>query len=272
VPAIKFRIPRTAAAFVLSTLLLAAGVYWGRDTIRSVAGPYVMSLLADKDSPKITYVAGPTAGKAPLKEMAAAPAAAPHQIKAAAPPAAQNENQETAAAQLPAAKNESANKESEEQNRPAVSMSESAPPAVPARIKAIVEASNGTSLSKLAIKHYNYVNATIIDYILEANPSIIHPDIILIKQKIRLPEITLNSCIKPSGNGEFRIHLATFVSRTFAEQYIEKTGLSRRDTSIFPRKVSGRDMWFRVMSGPYQSWDKTMDALGNFKNRGLLAF
>jgi len=137
-------------------------------------------------------------------------------------------------------------------------------------IKKVVEASTGMSLSSLTMKNYNETNATLIDHILELNPKITNPNLILIKQKIKLPEITEALLIKKSSDGMFHVHLATFPNTREAARYSEDKNLKEKNIEVVRRKVSQTETWYRVMAGPYASRDEALKFIEAIKQKGLL--
>ena len=50
------------------------------------------------------------------------------------------------------------------------------------------------------------------DHILELNPEITNPDLILVNQKIKIPEMNSSLLIKQSLNGICKVHLGTFAT------------------------------------------------------------
>jgi general secretion pathway protein A len=138
------------------------------------------------------------------------------------------------------------------------------------RVKSVVEANVGVNLSSMALKHYNSVTTTLIDHILDMNPSITNPDLILLHQQVKLPELTEALLIKPSGDGTFKVHVATFAGRSAAVQYSRGLGFKDNDIEIVPRTVSTQNTWYRVMTGPYAGWDEALGAISHLKKRGYL--
>jgi len=139
------------------------------------------------------------------------------------------------------------------------------------RFKSIAEVTAGANLTSLAFAYYNFSNTTLIDRILEQNPSITDPDLILVKQKIILPEITDAVLIKSSPGSRFNIHLATFISRSSATQYSRKINFNGKEVGITPRKVSGKKTWYRVSIGTYADWEEASRAIIEMKQQGLMS-
>jgi general secretion pathway protein A len=138
--------------------------------------------------------------------------------------------------------------------------------------KTVVEARIGMNLSSLTLKYYNEKNETLMDYILELNPKITNPNLILIKQKIMLPDITESLLIKKSSYGMFHVHLATFPNTRDAARYIENNNLKGKNVDIVRRQVSQTQTWYRVMAGPFASRDGALRFIEAKKRNGLLPF
>jgi septal ring-binding cell division protein DamX len=189
---------------------------------------------------------------------------------APAAPALKQEDQTrpaaTAPAATPAAK---AEQPLQEKTAPARAIP-AAQPDAEIRVEAVVEATSGVSLSSLAVKHYRKVNTTLLDYTLDLNPTIKDPNLILVNQKIKFPEITEATLIKPAPEGAFKIHLATFASRSSAAQYSRGVDLQGKTIETVPRPVSAGATWYRLFAGPYKSRQEAANALNDLKSRGLL--
>jgi hypothetical protein len=138
------------------------------------------------------------------------------------------------------------------------------------RIKKIVEAKAGTNLSLLALKYYNEANTTLLDHILEQNPEITDPNLILVDQKIKIPEITESLLLLPSSTGVCKVHLGTFSNPQYAARYIDDIDLPGKKMEIVPRKVSQTGMWYRVLAGPFMSKNEGLKAIEELKRKGLL--
>lgn len=138
--------------------------------------------------------------------------------------------------------------------------------------KMVVEAKSGMNLSSLTLKYYNEKNETLMDAILELNPKITNPNLILIKQKIILPKITESLLVKKSSDGMFHVHLATFPNTREATRYIENNNLKEKNVEIVRRQVSQTQTWYRVLAGPYASRDEALKFIEEKKRNGLLPF
>ncbi len=138
------------------------------------------------------------------------------------------------------------------------------------QVKTTVEAKAGTYLSLLALEHYNVVNTTLIDHILELNPEITDPNLIPVKQKIKIPEITESLLVKQSSDGTCTIHLATFSNHRHAARYVNDIDFKGKEVKVVPLKVSRTDAWYRVMAGPFSDRGEALKAVDEMKKKDLL--
>jgi general secretion pathway protein A len=119
------------------------------------------------------------------------------------------------------------------------------------RLKEIVEVRAGASLYALAYKYYQEAHETFIDHILKLNPEITNPNLILVNQKIKIPEITDSLLIVQYSKGLYKVHLKTFANFKRAKQYKSGIALKGKEIEIVPWKVSPGVTWYRVMAGPF---------------------
>jgi general secretion pathway protein A len=111
------------------------------------------------------------------------------------------------------------------------------------RVKEIVDVKKGANLYALAYRYYHEVNVTFIDYILALNPEIKDPNLILVNQKIQIPEITESLLIVQSSTGAYDVHLRTFLNRREADRYRHTLASKGKKVEIVPRKVSPKETW-----------------------------
>ena len=137
------------------------------------------------------------------------------------------------------------------------------------RVKEIVEVKQGVNLYSLAYKYFKTTEETLIDHILKLNPEIKNPDLILIGQKIKIPEITESLLIVQSSESLYRVHLRTFPNLKSAGQYKQNVGLMGKEIAIVPWKVSAEETWYRVMVGPFATRDEAAQALEEMKQKGF---
>jgi phage tail protein X len=128
----------------------------------------------------------------------------------------------------------------------------------------------GETLYSVLRRSYGRANATLLDYILGLNPEIADPNLVKANDRIRLPILTEESLIRQSANGGFRIHLATFAKREFAERYKGEESLKGKIIQIEERRVSSQAIWYRVFVDGYQSREESQKAIIGLRRKGLL--
>lgn len=137
------------------------------------------------------------------------------------------------------------------------------------RVKEIVEVKKGVNLYSLAYQYYKAADETLIDHILKLNPAITNPNLILISQKIKIPEITESLLIVQYSEGLYKVHLRTFANLKSAAQYRRDAALWGKEIDIVPWKVSAGETWYRVMAGPFVNRDEASKALEEMKQKGF---
>ncbi len=133
------------------------------------------------------------------------------------------------------------------------------------RVKAVVTVKKGTNLSSLAYKFYNEADKTYIDHIMKLNPEIRDPDLILIDQKIKIPEIGGSLLIMQYDGGLYQVHLRTFTSFKIAGQYVRDMPRRGKRIEIIPWKVSPKETWYRVVARPFATRDEGLKFIGQMK-------
>jgi cell division septation protein DedD len=108
------------------------------------------------------------------------------------------------------------------------------------------------------------------DHILELNPEITDPNLIPVKQKIKIPEITESLLVKQSSDGTCSIHLATFSNPRHAARYVNEIDFKGKEVKVVPLKVSRTDAWYRVMAGPFADRSEALKAVDEMKKKDLL--
>jgi hypothetical protein len=137
------------------------------------------------------------------------------------------------------------------------------------RIKEIVEVKQGVNLYSLAYQHYKATDETLIDHILKLNPEIKNPNLIMVSQKIKIPEIMDSLLMVQYPDGLYKVHLRTFTNLKSAGQYKRDVGSMGKEIEIVPWKVSPGETWYRVMAGPFASRDEALKALQEMKQKGF---
>jgi general secretion pathway protein A len=128
----------------------------------------------------------------------------------------------------------------------------------------------GEFLFSLARKYYHMTNTTLISLILDYNPEITNANVILLKQKIKIPKVTEELLILQYTDSTYKIHVGTFQDSSFVRFYRNEPVLKGKVVEIFPRKVSPRDTWYRVVVGPFSHKDECVKVIAQLKEKGLL--
>jgi general secretion pathway protein A len=136
-------------------------------------------------------------------------------------------------------------------------------------VKEIVEVKQGMSLYALAYQYYKADDETVIDHILKLNPEIKNPNLIVIGQRIKIPEITESLLIVQYSEGVYKVHLRTFTDLESAGQYKRDVAIWGKKMEIVPWKVSVGETWYRVMSGPFANRNEAAQALEEMKQKGF---
>jgi phage tail protein X len=130
----------------------------------------------------------------------------------------------------------------------------------------------GDYLTKLVVNHYGRLNESLIDLVLNHNPSILNIDLVRINQQIKLPEIKEEILIVPDSDKHFSVHLGTFSGLNEAHQFINRLPLNRKNISVRPKKVSPRQTWYCVDAGSYESRNEALEVIKGLREKKLLPF
>ncbi len=137
-------------------------------------------------------------------------------------------------------------------------------------IKEIVAAEKGAMLYSLAYKYYHVADETLVDHILKLNPEITNPNLILVSQKIKMPEITESLLIIQTSERLFKVHLRTFANIKSADKYRRDAAfVIGKEVEIIPRKVSPAETWYRVMAGSFATKDEGLKFIEKIKQKGF---
>jgi hypothetical protein len=134
----------------------------------------------------------------------------------------------------------------------------------------IVEVPERETLYSLIEQYYPKPNPTIVDCILESNPMIKNIHLILVKQKIIIPEIQEESLLINPKDGTWKLHLGTFSSPDSAGIYKEEETLRGKEIHIVERRVSPRDTWYRVYAEKFDSREEVLKTVAELKKKGRL--
>ncbi len=152
---------------------------------------------------------------------------------------------------------------------PAPPPATSSRPPAEIRIREMIVVKQGTNLYSIAYQYYKNAGETFIDHILKVNPEITNPNLILIGQKIKIPEITESLLIVPTAERLFRVHLKTFTNKQNAEKFRRATAFIGIEREIVPWKVSPRDTWYRVTVGAFAAQEEGLKLIEEIRRKGF---
>ena len=150
---------------------------------------------------------------------------------------------------------------------------QAAPPAAPAPASVAQETTEakvpvneltvkeGATLSSIATRYYGFVNATVLDCILESNPEIADVDLVRAGSQVLLPQAVGKARFVKRPNGSFDIHAATFMTHREARDYAGKIGSDLGRVEIVKRRVAPQKDWYRILVGPFGSREEARNAL-----------
>ena len=119
-------------------------------------------------------------------------------------------------------------------------------------------------------REYGQANTMLLDYVLSANPEISHPHQVSPGTRIRIPVLSEDSLVQPSSRGDFRIHLATFTRKDFAEKFKAPDSLKGRALQIENWRGSSPETWYRVFAAGYPSREDALKTAMGLRKKGHL--
>jgi general secretion pathway protein A len=138
------------------------------------------------------------------------------------------------------------------------------------KLKEVVVVKKGQNISQLTQKYYGMANITLIDFILDLNPEITNVHLIIVNQKIKIPNITEESLIIQSPDRTYKIHAGTFETPDNAKLYSDEPVFKGKKIEILPLKVSPRETWYRVVIGKFDNKNEVLKMISLLKENGLL--
>jgi general secretion pathway protein A len=136
--------------------------------------------------------------------------------------------------------------------------------------KKIIEVEEGETLSSISKKFYNLTNTTLTEKILDFNSEITNPDLILVRQKIKIPEITEESLVIESYPNTYKVYMGTFGRAEDAWRYRDEIALKGKEIEVIPRRISPSETWYRVVAGKFSTKEETLKMISLLKEKGLL--
>ncbi len=137
-------------------------------------------------------------------------------------------------------------------------------------LKKIVAVKKGQTISQLSQEYYGMVNLTLIDLLIELNPSITNVHLILVDQEIKIPNLTEKLLIIPSPDQTYKIHAGTFDTPDLPKPYSGEIALKGKKFEVLPQKVAPRETWYRVMIGKFDNKDEALKMTLLLKEKSLL--
>ena len=134
----------------------------------------------------------------------------------------------------------------------------------------VVTVKKGWTLTLLSQQHFNSVNPTLLDLIMEHNPQITDVNRITENEKIRIPVITEGLFLSRNPDRGYSVFLGTFVDQQSIEVFRKQTVLRDKTIRIAPRKVSHGETWYRASVDGFQTEEQSLQALRSLKQQGLL--
>lgn len=211
----------------------------------------------------------PPKEKTPPNAAAVAPSPA-LKIEEPAPPPAQPEGNppQKMLANPPFPKAQTDSLPAESQSPAAVSAPEEIKPQP--KVKKVISVKKGATLNSLCGEHFGYTNVTLLDHIMALNPELTNPDLILVNQQIRLPDIGEESLVREAGKGIFRVFLGTFSRPDAVQSFRQEPLLKGREVEITSWKIGTGETWHRLSVGGFAGRDEALKTIRALKERGVL--
>jgi general secretion pathway protein A len=138
------------------------------------------------------------------------------------------------------------------------------------KIKEILVVKEGQTISFLARKYYGIVNRTLIGLILDLNPEITDVNLIIVDQKMKIPEIKEELFVIQFPDHTYKIAAGTFQTPDPSKVYTHEQILKGQKVEVFPRKVSPRETWYQVLIGNFDNEKEALKMIDLLKEKRLL--
>ena len=139
-----------------------------------------------------------------------------------------------------------------------------------AEVEEIVTVKAGENIFELCRRYYGLANVTLMDIVLDFNPSLENANLIRVNQQITLPRITEELLILENPDQTYQIHAGTYTDPSASRWYSNVSALKEKEIEVIPRKVSPGDTWYRVVIGRFDSRDEALKMIRLLKGRGLV--
>jgi phage tail protein X len=127
----------------------------------------------------------------------------------------------------------------------------------------------GSNLTHFVREHYGRVNPTILDLVLEANPTIADINRIPINKGIVMPLLSKESFVLSIPDKPFTIHLGTYDHRPSLGVIQDAPPLKGKTVEIVVRNISPKERWYRVIAGPFATREEAVKVLSALRDRGI---
>jgi cell division protein FtsN len=74
----------------------------------------------------------------------------------------------------------------------------------------------------------------------------------------------------PSNGPTYKIHAGTFENLMAANAFVEELAFKERKNEILSRRVSPREVWYRVMIGSFNKREEALKTISRLKEKGKL--
>lgn len=143
-------------------------------------------------------------------------------------------------------------------------------PTAPQKVdELVVFVKPGDNIYSIAAKFYHIANTSIVDMILELNPKITQPNILLVNQKVQLPVISPESMIIEASDGTCLIRLGTFLKPEYADYLKGNPVIQGKEVEITSWKIPDGQVWHRAMAGKFDSREEGLKVILELKEKGL---
>ena len=142
--------------------------------------------------------------------------------------------------------------------------------AAQARVKKIIHIKEGATLNSLCLENYGFTHTTLLDQIMDLNPGLTNPHLILVNQKILLPNIREEFLIREKPDGKFQIFLGTFFDPDFVRTFRGHPLLKDREIENTPLRLKNGETWHRLTAGMFASREEALETIRTLKEKDLL--
>jgi hypothetical protein len=133
-----------------------------------------------------------------------------------------------------------------------------------------IQVREGWTLSSVARQYFSGINHSLLDVMLEAKPEITDIHLIFSGQEIKIPPLTEETLIRRGSDNRYQVYLGTFATAREAGRYKDEPALKKKKLKVISRRVSPRENWYRVVSGPFKTREEARQSIQTLKAKRLL--